>query len=86
MKLSVGKRGSEALVSTYTAGAGVALAAVERLILRACSCTLDFASTMEDGLVDARVDLHRARLTFGVAGTRMDLVAGNAILMRCKRE
>jgi hypothetical protein len=63
---------------THTAGAGVAFDTVERLILRACSCTLDLASSIELPL--DRVDLHRAMVAFGAAGTRMDLEAGNAIL------
>jgi len=35
-------------VWTYTEGAGEAFATEERLIWRACSRTLDFASTMDE--------------------------------------
>ena len=66
--------------NTYAAGAGVAFATVDRLILRTCSCTLDFASTIEMGPAGATVDLHRTIAVFGVEGTRMLLVAGRAMV------
>lgn len=65
------------------AGAATAFLAVERLILRACARTLDFASTIE--VPPAVVDLHRtneeANVTLGAACTRIreagkDMVTG----------
>ncbi len=62
-------------LATYVVGAGVAFKAVDRLMLRAYSRTLVFASIMENAL-DAAVDLHRTMVAvFGAA-----LAAGNAIL------
>ena len=58
----------------------MAFAAVERLMLRTCSCTLDFASTIEMGPAGATVDLHRTIAVFGVEDTRILLVAGRAMV------
>jgi len=66
-------------LNTYAAGAGVAFDTVVRLICRACSLTLDFASTMAAGTT---VDLHRPMVDttdFGAHGTRI-LDAGNAMV------
>lgn len=53
----------------YIAGAAVAFAGVERLIFRACSRTLDLASSI--AVVEAVVDLHRTKAdAFGVPETR----------------
>jgi len=62
---------------TYFVGVGVALLTDDRLILRASSRTLFFASTMENELPEATVDLHLATVaTFCAAA----LVAGNTML------
>ena len=53
------------------AGAGVAFVTVVRLICRACSLTLDFASTIEDVAVGTTVDLQRLMVDFGAIGTRI---------------
>jgi len=67
--------------STYTVGACVAFDTVERLILRACSLTLDLASTIENALPVATVDLHRtAAADFVEDGTRIDLDTGSAMV------
>ena len=66
---------------TYAVGAGVAFDIVVRLICRACSLTLDFASTIE--AAGTTVDWHRpmvADADFGGHGMRI-LDAGNAILI-----
>ena len=65
------------LFVTYVVGAGVAFNAVDRLMLRACSRTLFFASIMENAL-DTAVDLHRTMVA--VFGAVTALVAGNAML------
>jgi len=66
---------------TYAAGAGVAFATVDRLILRTRSCTLNFASAIEMGPAGATVDLHRTIAVFGAEGTRILLVVGNAMVL-----
>lgn len=63
--------------SSY-AGAGVAFDTVVRLICRACSLTLDFASTIEDVAEGTTVDLHRLIIDFCATGTRI-LEACNAM-------
>jgi len=58
---------------TYTEGVGVAFATEERLIWRACSRTLDFASTMDE-LAIAEVERQRTKKAVGffwLAGTRI---------------
>jgi len=61
------------IASTYTDGIGVAFATEERLIWRACSRTLDFASTMDE-LAIVEVERQRTRKVVGffwLAGTRI---------------
>jgi len=53
-------------------GVGVAFAAEERLIWRACSRTLDFASTMDE-LTITEVERQRTKGFFWLAGTRIRL-------------
>ena len=68
---------------TYAVGARVAFDIVVRLICRACSLTLDFASTIEKLAAGTTVDWHRpmvADADFGAPGMRI-LDAGNAILI-----
>ena len=68
------KGGKRATSNTY-AGAGVAFDTVLRLICRACSFTLDFASIIEDV---AAVDLHRKMVYSSATGTRI-LDTGSAM-------
>lgn len=63
--------------NSYT-GAGVAFETVVRLIFRACSLTLNFASTIEEVAAGTTVDLHRLMVDFGATGTRI-LDACNAM-------
>lgn len=71
------KKKKEVTSNTYT-GAGEAFDTVVRLICRACSFTLDFASIIED--VDT-VDLHRLmvdsslRASGGIFGTGSAMTA-----------
>lgn len=69
-------------VSTYTEGAATALLGDERLIFRACSRTLDFASSIEDPA--AMFDLHRTneglKFCFCMLGTRIR-AAGRAMFL-----
>lgn len=68
-------------INTYAVGAGVAFDTVVRLICRACSLTLDFASTI-DVAAGTTVDLQRTMVDtadFGAFGTR-NLDTGNAMV------
>lgn len=65
-------RGEKVTNNTYAgAGAGAAFDTVVRLICRACSLTLDFASTIEDVAAGTTVDLHRIMVDFGATGRRI---------------
>ena len=59
------------VINNSYAGAGAAFVTVVRLICRACSLTLDFASIIEDVAVGTTVDLHRLMVDFGATGTRI---------------
>lgn len=66
--------------NTYATGAGVAFDTVVRLICRACSLTLDFASTIEDGTAGTIVDLHRLMVDAADFGTPTRILdTGNAM-------